>query len=524
MRLVLFILFTLSTMMPPASANENLAEAFKNFRANNFTEALKYLDQVSGDQQTLLSKDFLKAVCLSRLEKYDEANLYFSSVLKEGHKPKDFFYEYGQSLYGANELEKAYRSFRLSSKSNFKVPESLYYMAHLKQILEDYKTAKDHYFELVKHPDTDRNLKQIGRYQLAETLILIADQTKNPSRNVERYALPQYKEAIKLDGKSALAEEIKRREVEVKRRYDLDPNFLVNGRLLPEKKLNVFVAQKISYDDNVILESDVANNASASKKDSYVFETQVFASYQLSFARRFVIIPSFYFGNTYYGDRETAAIYGNDSYTISPTLNNSFEHKLFGKPAAFLFDYKNTYSARDRLSTKEKIFASRENLFSIGEKFQLFPIGETTIKLIKKDLTSYTETLNSKTNSYFFSQFFHLPNSHVIIAAWTIDYIRVETTSENSDSNTLTLNYIIPNFAEKYSLQMLASYAMVDTLEQKETRGVEKILTLAPKIIKSISDNFKFSVGLNHSQKSSKDEENYSYSKNIWSTEFKYVF
>lgn len=98
-------------------------------------------------------------------------------------------------------------------------------------------------------------MKQIARYQLAETLLAIAREKSNEqedlARRVDKFILPMLNTAYNLDKSSPLSNEINQRIADLMREFNLDPNMMVNGRRINPKRYSGYISQKLKFDDNV---------------------------------------------------------------------------------------------------------------------------------------------------------------------------------------------------------------------------------------------------------------------------------
>ena len=107
-------------------------------------------------------------------------------------------------------------------------------------------------------------------------------------------------------------------------------------------------------------------------KDTSILGTTISAKYTKPFKRMFTVTPSMSLSLTTHGRSSYSDVFKNDSLSITTTLANTYEHKLFGNQASFLFDLEHAYSGTDRNSTGKltKIATSSNGYtFSVGEKF-----------------------------------------------------------------------------------------------------------------------------------------------------------
>ena len=258
------LFFLLSVLVLPNLSYSNssvLAKAFGEFKVGDYVKTLKLLKNVQGNKKILGAKYYLEGLSLNRLQKYDEAESKFKSSLAIGHKADDLYYEFGQSLYANNNLEEARKIFNKSAIRGYKRNTSYYYVAHISQILEDWKLAKTYYLKITKGQGVDSNTMQIAQFQLGEVLLSMAEIKKNKSKTlVSKYVVPQFNKAIKKDRNSLLAKEIIERKAEVQKLYDLDPNLYKNGKVIPQKKWEFSYSQEFRYDNNITLARSCCQN------------------------------------------------------------------------------------------------------------------------------------------------------------------------------------------------------------------------------------------------------------------------
>jgi len=138
-------------------------------------------------------------------------------------------------------MRNAKESFKKSAENKFNLSASKYYIAHISQILDEFKIAKENYEDLIKLPDSDEKMMQIGNFQLAETLLsIMREENKNLTTHaqyVKDTILPMMENAIDIDKKSTISSDIEKRITSLKKEFDLDPDALINGRRLPSKRI-----------------------------------------------------------------------------------------------------------------------------------------------------------------------------------------------------------------------------------------------------------------------------------------------
>ncbi len=514
-------------LMSSALQASTVEEFYKLFRSGHYPKALEALQTLPAEKNKLGIKNYLEGLSYSRLQEYDKAILSFEAAIKDNNDSIDLYYEYGQALYAANEFKKSRTAFMMSAQKQFNRSASLYYVAHISQILEDYSVAREYYTQVLKEKTSDTKMKQIAQFQLSETLLLIArekpDASETLSRRVENFVLPMMNTALALDRSSTLAAEISHRKAEIMGEFNLDPEKLINGRRISAKRYSGYVSQKIRFDNNISLTNE-ENNVQQSKKESYIFETEAYAKYDYIAKKRFVISPEARFTFTEHGDQSTPEVYTNDSFVMNFSLKNKYEHKAFNQPASLLFDIDYTHTLKDWKAIKKKEFYAKSVNFTIGESFSYFDIGDTTVKLKRRNYSGENESISNHTTILSADQTFFLPIQHLLIALFEASYIdNFNNTSSNTDTYLLRFDYIIPQVMPLYTLGLGFATTLTDTKEQELTRGTELSFNPSIDFARELGERSEISVNYDYTKSKSKDV-NYSYNKHVFTTEYRYSF
>lgn len=506
-------------LLAASSNKETLISAFKSYKEGTYIKALENLSLIQKDRDPLVmgNKEYLKGIIYNRLLRYEEAIASFLKAKKLGFKIEDYFYELGQAYYANNDLFKARASFTKSYDKGFNKKVSLYYMAHITQILEDYKKAKDYYTLLLTLSEEEDDLKmsQIAHFQLSECLLAMAEKRKEPRSLIVKYVLPHLKKSHKTLPSSELAKEITKRISEIERRYYLDPNLMKNGKNLPDKRFRARFRHEVRYDSNITLATDVPTAAST-EEDTFIHESNLNMGYLFSHSGRFTHTPELRIRNTYHTERDEASVFQNDTTNLTASLDNTYEHQLFGKEASALFNINYTYIERDRERVKEKIFFSRATSLYIGERFRFFSFGPTTLKLKYKDYKSFDPALHNRTTSISFEQIKPLSFGSLLLILGQYDYI-----DRYNDPNSTTANYLLrfdlltPNIWNKFTLNTSLSTSFLDTKEQKDSRGIEKTITPSIELRRKVGKYVSTNLGFDHTWNISKNKEQFDYRKHV---------
>lgn len=521
-------LLTLFLITPSWGSSEYLAKGLKSFSIGEYSDALESLRQVTGKKKNLSTAKYLIGMTLNRLQRYDEASAAFKRAIKLGSNAEDLYYEFGQSLYANNELKLARRAFRKSYQKKYKIPTSLYYVAHISQILEQHGVAKKAYNLLIqKVQGQDLNMQQIATFQKAESQLALEEERKEDediSEWVKETILPQLDEATAIIPDAPITEDITSRKNALIKKFELDPNILKNGKRLPKRRLKLSVSQQSLYDSNVTLATDVPT-VLASQKDSFIQYTTVNLGYTFSGWKRWIFNPRAKFRNTYHNDRANSSVFKNDAYNISFTQRNSYNYTLFGNQASFSMNYDFNFIRRDVFGIKEKVFATRYHQFSIGNKFKLFKLGNTGITYKYKDQDSYLDSTVTRTHTFSLDQLYITKSVKIWLFLFNADFIdNYLDPSQSTNSYLFRLDFIDPRIWPTYTLNLAMSMTILDTKEQSATRGTEMTLTPSIKLTKQVKPNLAVNLSYDYTKNSSDDETNFDYNKHTMGLELSYDF
>ncbi len=513
-------------------ANVNFDQVSNLIRVAKYNDAIiiieKMLDQKMSRSE-LEKKYYFLGVCQSRLLKFASASSNFNKSLSYGKSFNDIYYELGQSYYAINKLEESRNFFLLSLKEKFKEVISLYYIAHISQILENYKMAKKYYRLILKHSLASNEFKQIAGFQLAEVMLSrseILHDIEIRKGYVKKFVLPKYNKFLEINPKSNIARDIQAKRLQVQNIFGLNPNLLVNGLPLPKKKYNFSLSNKISYDNNMTFATDFPT-LKATSKDSFINSISMGVSSTTYFKRKYLFNPSLSLNYIYHSDRNNSDVFVNDSSEIVGGIKTGIEHKLFQSPATFTFsgDYANVRT--DKNSTKELSSYSSSFTFSFDESFSLFDFGSTSVNYSARFSSLYDSDLDNHAYTLTVVQPIMRENSDLALIILMYSRNRLND-SKNSSSNTDTylarIDYIIPEVLPHFILNYSLSILFLDTLEQREERGIEKMYM--PKIIitRKSSKKLQTSMSYEYIMNSSLDEDTYGFNKYQIGLELKYIF
>jgi tetratricopeptide (TPR) repeat protein len=515
-------------IMNSASASEtsNLDNFYLNFKQGHYQKAVEVLEKTDADKADGV-KSYLLGLSYSRLQEYDKAIVHFEKAIKEKNSNKDIQYEYGQALYAANEIKKAREAFKSSAAIPYNRTASLYYVAHISQMLEEYETAKDNYLLVLKDKDADKKMKQITQFQLSESLLSIArEKTPNAadlSRRVDKYILPIMKTAYKIDLSTQVAFDINNRITELMDEFGLDPDKMANGRRLNPKRYTISVSQKMKFDNNITLTNE-ENNVLQTQKESYIFETEAYGKYDFAIKKRFIVSPEMRLIFTEHSDQNSPEVFTNDSFVLNSALKNKYEHIALGRPASLLFDIDYSRTYKDWHQEHSRDLYSNSYTFTLGEGFSYFNFGDTTLRLKRKEYKGENQDINNHTTSFSVDQTAFLPIQHLVIFLFDASFVdNYNNPVTNTNTYLTRIDYLIPEVIPTWTLDIALATTITDTKEQEASRGTE--FTLNPSLDFS-KDVGKFTkIGFNYDFiKNNSKSPVYDYSKSVVSTELRFTF
>lgn len=503
-----------------------LEEFYLNFKQGNYLKAaavLEKLDQSSASN----THSYLLGLTYARLQEYDKAIIQFEKAIAEKNNSKDLYYEYGQSLYAANELRKSRDAFARSAEMNYNRPASTYYIAHISQILEDFESSRDHYLKVLKDKETDAKMKQIAQFQLAESLLSIA-RTKSATaedltRRVDKFVLPMMRTAHKMDLSTPVAYDISQRITELLTEFGLDPDQMANGRRLSPKRYSGYVTQKLKFDDN-ITQTNEENNTQQTKKESFVFESEAYAKYDFSFKKRFIVTPEARLTYIENADQSSPEVFTNDSFLINTALKNKYETLAFAKPSSVIFDldYARTYKDADQRRSRD--YYASALTFTLGQSFGLFDFGDTSLRLKRKAYKGKNDQISNNTTSLTVDQTAFLPIQHLIIFLFDASFIdNFNNKLTNTNTFMARMDYLIPDIFPTWTSDFALAMTVTDTKDQKASRGTEFTLNPSVDLSKDINQNLKIGFNYDYTKNNSRSVS-YDYSKSVFTTELRYSF
>lgn len=518
-------LLSLALLSTQTFANSNLfANFYIHFKQGAYVQAIESLERLrSNDQKVLATKEYLTALSLSRLQRFDEAINHFEEAIRKKSDAEDLYYEFGQALYAANELERARVAFKKSYSVGFKGPTSLYYMGFISQILEEYSLSITYFEKIIEDKKADSNSIQIAIFQKAESTLSLEKSKKVSNTKVEKEILPMFQNALDYDTNSDTSDDIKQRIIDIQKEFGLDPTKYRNGRKIADRKINGYISQEIKYDNNITNSNDQAT-VDTTQKDSFVFNTRAKIGGELDFDRRFSFKPEMQLILLQHGDRDTPEVYTNDSLEFNPSVFVGYEHTFNSNPATLSMEVSFRHKEQDVNRSKEKEFHSKSWSYTLGEKLKIFNFGETGFKFKYKTYNSYLPSLDNNVKTFSVDQLLITKKGHIWL--FLINYDSTDNYNDTNSSTASTLlraDWLIPEIFPSYTFHMAMSLTLLDTKEQSDVRGTEVTYSPMIKMQKKLSESIKAAVDYSYSKNTS-DSPDKEYSKHVTTLELRYSF
>lgn len=512
-----------------ASQNSVFKEASRLFADGKYRSAADELTNVEKklEESKSLTKSlkgfifYWKAICYNKNQDFGKAIENFDKSLGQDYSPIDLNYEYGQALFAADKLSDARLQFRESLKKKFKRGVSLYYIAFISRELGDKKKAVT-FFKAIDKLDAEeaKDVKQAAQMQIGDIYLEQVEKQPDAFKSVETYVIPQYNAALAINRESALASDIKEKIRGLESKYDLVLFKMRNGRptLIPPYFLRL--ALEYGVDSNVTF-APTEQQIAESKKSSSFVRTDALGRYTFYFKNFLSVAPEFRANYTRYNNR-VAEIYRNDNYLLAPAIRTAYEHTLFSKPAATLFDYDFSQAKRDVDAKEELKFAFRSHTLMLGERFNYLKNGETILRLRRRQFESYLDASDSRTTSLVLEQVLnYTSNTFVIYSSY--DVTRVNNNAFDTNSLTFRGDVIMSPVKTWFTPSFGVGLTSTDPVNDP-SRGTELLVNPSGRLSRVLMKNMRGNLKFDYQNNKSKDEENFAYKKYIYSFELEYVF
>lgn len=497
------------------------ARYFAEGRYQATVEELTSLDQSSltKSQQGLIA--YWKGIAQNRLQDFPKAIENFQKALDLGYSPQDIHYELGQALFASERYKEARLQFRNSMKKAFKRGVSLYYIAYLSNELGDHKKAVTFYKAIDKLGDEGKEVRQAAQVQIGDIYLQQVERTRDSFRSVEKYVIPQYRYALSLDRESALAPTIKEKIVDIQRKYDLILFRLRNGRPALDPPYLLRASTEVGMDTNVTFAPTETTVSTADQASLYA-RADFLGRYTYYYQNYFSVSPELRANRTYYFKR-IPEIYRNDNILIAPAVRLAYEHTLWEKPAAHLFDYEYADARRDVDAKKELVFSSRSHTLMAGERFNYFKMGESIVRLKYRIFQSFDDNSDSDTTSLVFEQIAGFSNVTMLFYL-SYDRTRVNNPEFSNDSLSLRADAILPRIGQLFTPTIGLGLTTVDPINDRENRGRELLINPNLRLTRMFGKRWRANLKYDYQNYKSEDETLFAYKKSLYALELEYLF
>lgn len=466
--------------------------------------------------------NYWKGMAYNRQQFFAEAIESFQKAKSLGFDTPDFNYEYGQALFAADKLGPARIQFNESFKKGYKRATCLYYMAYVAKEVGEEENARTLYGAVKKlEAEEGKDVIQPAEMQLADMELEIAEKQPDVFRHVESKVIPIYENAYKMNPDSPLAPKIKEKIRNLQKKYELVLFQLRNGRPTAYPPYYLRIAQELGWDSNVTF-APTETTISKSKQGSTFSKTDVMGRYTFYHKDYIGVAPELKANLTRYFNREPN-IYRNDNYIILPAIRGTYEHTLWNKPATHIFDYEYSEVHRDIYTEKELSYATSSHALVLGERFNYFKIGQSTLRVRARKFSSYLDTSNSNTLSLIYEQIVGLKDSTVLIFS-SLDRTRVKSDLFDSNSWLMRADWLLPKYKDWFTPSVGFALTLIDPINNRDSRGLEYLMNPNVRLSRRFGKHWGANFRAEYMQQNSKDKANFAFKKNLAALELEYLF
>ena len=500
--------------------NKKWDQFFAYYRDADYISVTKMAPRFYNWKTHRAAAAYLSGVSFSKFNQQNKSLKELNRSIKYNFKNPQVYFEKAKILLSMDRLDESYANFKKSSSLNNQKTLSVYYQGWIKEIQGDYKTALLHYDNLLSNSEISADTVQSVQIRRAEIYDKISQNTSVDSRKrnaiFKNSVILPAKRAINLDPSSTNAKRLREFLQKLEQKYGL-PSLVPFkiGSMGHYLRLN----QYLSYNTNVTsLPEEISEY-----RDSWLMNTIFVYKHFFSSKKGFRHTPEIRINYTTHFEKNIPTIYAEDMFVVGPSLRNSFQHKLWGRPSSFSFDIETSYTAKDVNQDQSTEYFSRSLKLNIGESLKILKYGSTNFKL-RQDFRNYFDSsLDSKTFTLFVNQLVGLKNNRTISLIANADFTSTNTSLNDTNSYMLRADYLHPKLIGNWELQTALTFLGRDTLEQSEIRGFETNISYEMEWRRKFYKEFEFAFNYNYAINSSKDKENFSYDKHVIALELQYI-
>lgn len=519
--IILTILFLI-----PISTYASMNDALTDYSRGNYESAAKKLETIKiKDEKMKGLVHYWRGIVYSRLNDFENAAKYLRSAIEVGHESDDIFYEYGQTLYVANNYKNARIAFKKSFNRNYKRGVSLYYIAIISKELKEIKKAVKFFNMIEKLPSSESaDVLQASKLQIADIYLEKIESLPDSIKDIEKYVIPQYREALVVNEDSRLADEIQYKIEELQRKYELVLFRMRNGR--PTARPPYYLRANVLYgtDNNVNLLSPdnqigrVEDDIASPFVRSGVFGRYSFyPSSAISFAPELNVTTVKYFS-----DSDDIKALNNYGITTGATMN--FEHLFNEEAATFFINFSYTYNSNFNTNEEGYVYSGNDVFVTLSEELRFWKMHPTTLRFRYGNSTA--ENMQNSFNSYGFiwEQIVNLNKTILFFTnSYTVNAFK-EIQSEALDSNQFStrLDSIFPTFYGLFNPTLYAGFTNSDYYEDSG-RGTTKLTTLGMNLNRPLSKSLYLTLDYSLNEQAGKLPED-TYTRHIYSVNLDFIY
>lgn len=523
---ILICISSNSVFSQTAPIELDMKEVFTEYARGNYEGAAVKIKpiKVSTNKEKAL-KHYWRGIIYARLNDFESAGKYLRSAIDLGHESADLFYEYGQALYVANNYKNARIAFKKSFNRNYKRGVSLYYIAIISKEMKEIKKAVKFFNMIEKLPaDESKDVLQASKVQIADIYLEKIEALPDSIKDIEKYVIPQYREALEINEDSKLADEVKLKIHELQRKYELVLFRMRNGR--PTARPPHYVRANLLYgtDSNVNLLSDDNQSVRNEEDISSAFvRAGVFGRYSfypnsaVSFAPELNITTV-----KYLSDSDEIKALNAHAITTGATMN--FEHLFNDEAATFYINLSYTYNSTYDVSDEAYEYSGNDVFVTLSEELRFWKNHPSTFRF-RYGNTTTQERLNSfNSHSFIWEQIVNFDRTILFFTnSYTVNtYREVDNETENTNQFSTRLDAIFPTFYGLFNPTLYAAHNSSDYFEDS-TKGTIKLTTLGLNLNRPLSKNFYLTVDYSANTQAGKlDEDNYT--RDILTVNFDYIY
>jgi tetratricopeptide (TPR) repeat protein len=476
------------------------------YKQAKYEEALESIKDIKEDVLAPKDRFYYLAITYSKLLNYDKAIEEFKNSISAGCTNKALQYEYGQALYANNDLRNARDAFIISSNKKYNYIPATYYIAYISELLEEHTLAKHNYVKIIKDPNVDPHMHQVALFQYGKILLsLLRKQDRSliylerdVTKNIPKYVIPILNKAYDINPDAEIAADIKKLIKELTKEFSLDANIMANGRRVSKNRRYTSLTTRIKHDDNWY---------STGRGVAYQ-EHEFFTKYMFVKDKRIITTPDIKITNTKFLNQSDSKIYSKDSFGVYTNIKNKIEHKAYDQPASAIFDFDFSKTYKDLNKDHSYKPYARNFGWAIGELYNYFNAGDTTIKLKVSDSKDMTDSsYNTLTNTLSIDQNIYLNQGQHLLAlsASVSQLIYKYNRYLNSNTYSLSATYLIFEILPDGTLTLGMSVSVNDPKMQRETRGYEPTINPSIDYSTTFFEYLNASINYNYSNTDSKD-------------------